>query len=181
MKLLLITIATFLTSSMLGQSVNNMDLKSLVHDSNQLRAFIIDELVDCSYNRVELAINNHSLSPFNFNKCGNIKNKYSLTGIPVNEVYGFLDDGDFAIYFLMDWNKQRLEAILSALEDPENATRDEVLNFQFQFLAWKIGNLDILITPDRFGNFKSTSNEKCILLITNLNYKDLINTEKIFK
>lgn len=160
----------------------NMELENIIDSQDKVVDFIASNFFDHTISGQELAINNHSMFSYKFNRALALPFiDYTLFGLNINNQYAYQISNDkFCLYLLMDVNKDSLDIVVNKLGTPSNITFEDYEMGDFDFLVWHKKGIDLTIIKDRMAIMREPEKLKINLLITNMDYREIINTEKIF-
>jgi hypothetical protein len=181
-KISLLILVCFILNASFGQMNQSMDLSNLINNASSLHDFVNDRFHSGSFDRHKLIDEAHPLLLNEVNQVINDSSiDYSFFGLNVNELYAFVkNDSNTAVYILLDLDLNKIKMLVKSLGNPENLESADVLDTgEFSFLTWKLGSLRIWLQNDSVSNKKQIVRSKSLITITNMNYGDLINMEKI--
>lgn len=160
---------------------DSVDMKSIALDTSASMRFIDLHTKPVAFNRIDLIVNEHPLSTKKINR-KEIKTGYTFCGIPVTELYAYKASGSsYCLYLIIDFASDSfLSTIVSNLGAPENATQEELKKGDFDFLFWPVNNLEIWLSKEGFGSYANRVNNRVTLIFTNMEFSDLLDTERIF-
>lgn len=163
-------------------NVIKMEVENIIDSQDKVVNFIASNFFDHTVSSQELVTNNHSMYSYKFNKVLSLSFiDYTLFGLNINDQYAYQINNDkFCLYLLMDLNKDSLDVVVNKLGNPSNITIEDYEMGDFDFLVWHKEGIDLTIVKDRMGIMREPDKLKINLLITNMDYKEIINTEKIF-
>ena len=156
-----------------------MELKKIILDSARTEVFIRQHMKDCSFDPVERDTENHSLRSYNINKCLAQKKQLTLAASEVTDIFSFKEEDKYALYILLELAEEKMNALLSLIGEPKNESREKALSLQFQFLYWRINNLDVLLRKHRSGKDAAHPEDIYLLLITNVEHARLVTIGKV--
>ncbi|SFF07408.1 hypothetical protein SAMN05518672_11576 [Chitinophaga sp. CF118] len=181
---MLALLSLFLYNGSNAQRLNviNMELENIIDSQDKMVNFISTNFFDHNISNQELAINNHSMFSYKFNRALTLPFiDYTLFGLKINDQFAYQINNDkFCLYLLMDIDKDALDIVVNRLGHPANVTSEDYETGDFDFLAWHKKGIDLTIMKDRMSTMREPEKLKINLLITNMDYRDLISTEKIF-
>ncbi|ANE52071.1 hypothetical protein [Flavisolibacter tropicus] len=158
-----------------------MDLNEILPKSENIQHFIDEQMLPCSYDRIELVKSSHSLSIENFNRKLKEIRPYTLGEFLINDIYAYRPSTtSYCLYLLLDLSSRFIDSLILLFGSPFNVTMEDVEKRDFDFLHWEINDIDITLRRDHGGNYTSRTKKKVILSFTNMHLDDLLNKEKIF-
>ena len=158
-----------------------IELNLILSDSETSKIFIYNHTLLFNPNRIELYKSNHSLSHNNFNRKISKEKNYTFCSIPVLDIYAYkMLNSKYAIYLLFDSSNNSLEKISAFLGDPDNISKEDFTNRDFDFLAWEKNNIEFILMKDRMSNYAKNTETKLIFIVTTIAFNDLMNKEKVF-
>lgn len=172
---------------MAGQSTynKNMQLEEIIGDPRAVRTLVeanFDNFYAGTKDAMDMA---HPLSIYQLNKVfKKQETNYCLFQIPVNAMYAFIPPADtnaFCLYLLIGLGKDEVNALVTGLGKPVNIPFEDVESDDFDFLHWMEKGLDITLFPsilyDESLDAPSRRNKQAFLVITNMDYNDIVNKE----
>jgi hypothetical protein len=154
-----------------------MDLKKLSNQPDSCIAFIYKNMQPYTFQLNEDSPA-QALSFYNINRILSANStNYSFCENPVQHIYAwFKDSTQFCLYLLTDLHAEYLDRVSKELGYPDNITREDFDNRDFDFLDWyKSRPLNVAI----FRNFERRSPKGCIVIITNMKWDELGRKESL--
>lgn len=158
-----------------------MELENMIDSQTKVFDFIASNFYDYNISDQELLKNNDSIFSYKFNKALSWPPKdYTIFGLKINDQYAYQINDKFCLYLLMDVDKSSLDVVINRLGTPSNITLEDYEMGDFDFLVWHKEGIDLTIKKDRMGILREPDKLKINLLISNMDYREIFSTEKIF-
>jgi hypothetical protein len=164
--------------------LEKMELQDIIKNEDSIKQFIDTAFDNIFLEKEKLLESGHSLAFEKFNKKIKINNNHlSVHLIPIVDAFAYkANDSNFALYLLINVDKEKIDMLVKGLGLPENIEEYSAIELgQFAFLNWKFESLSFWLDKDVFANNKYKTANKCILTITNMPISDVRNDENIFE
>lgn len=157
---------------------NGMEIGKTIFNHKELVSFVKERFESVSFSKAEKTEVEHPLMLLNFNRQPkNIGQAFSLFSVKVASIYVYeTNEPKYCTFLILELLPKDLEKIVQNLGLPENVTRDEYDEGDYDFLYWRYSGFEVFLNRSHSGDSRKNM---YVMQVLNMPYRDIMDFSRI--